>query len=151
MADRTPWYRLAHALWLCSPLAAQSSQPVDPDLRARFGFLGPRIEKIDDGINLLRVADLDGDGKLEIVVNNGRRARLEVLRLNGERLTRDSVNTSGEITGLAIGDVDGDGAPDTVTMDSRGRLQVRSGSRRPRAPRSNSVSWRCKRVCDWGT
>ena len=34
----------------------------------RFGFLGPEIFPIDNGITQLRVADLDGDGLNDIIV-----------------------------------------------------------------------------------
>ncbi|MCA9547214.1 MAG: hypothetical protein KC613_22585, partial [Myxococcales bacterium] len=51
------------------PAAQSSPPPVDPALRARFGFLGPVRHKSGDGLDLLQVRDLDGDGRAEILGN----------------------------------------------------------------------------------
>ena len=76
--------RVALCLCCASAVLAQTSPPPIPaELRARFGFVGPLVAKIGDGIGNLRVGDLDGDGRLEAVVVDARRARLVAVRANG--------------------------------------------------------------------
>ncbi len=106
-------------------VTAQGTPPPIPvELRARFGFEGPLITKIGDGIGNLRIADLDGDGKAEVVVSDARRARLVVLRTDGKQVTVDAVPTQGQIAGYALADVHGDGKADLLLVDGRGRLTV---------------------------
>ncbi|MFQ5504448.1 MAG: hypothetical protein ACE5F1_06570 [Planctomycetota bacterium] len=72
----------------------------------------------------------DGAGS-EPVVNNGRRARLEYLRLveasasEDRRIEVEHESTGGEINGLALGDVDGDGTQDLLMLSARGKLMIR--------------------------
>jgi hypothetical protein len=106
-------------------VAAQGSPPPIPaELRARFGFEGPLITKIGDGIGNLRIADLDGDGKREVLVSDARRARLVILRTDGQQTTLATVPTRGQIAGYAVADVHGDGKADLLLVDARGRLTV---------------------------
>lgn len=104
-------------------LAAQA--PIPTELRSRFGFRGPLIDKIGDGIQGLRIADMDGDGKLEAVVLDPRRARLTVLRTDGKSTTVEHVPLPGQIGGYALADTTGDGKDDLILVDGRGRLEVR--------------------------
>jgi len=117
-------------------LVAQSAAPPIPvELRARFGFDGPLIAKVGDGIASLRIGDVDGDGRLEAVVADARRARLVVVRVDGSTTKIDSIPTSGQIGGHALADVHGDGKPDLLLVDGRGHLSVRHpGSERADAP-----------------
>ncbi|MCA8951813.1 MAG: VCBS repeat-containing protein [Planctomycetes bacterium] len=104
---------------------AQSAPPIPVELRARFGFEGPSITKIGDGIDDLTVADTDGDGRLEAVIADARRARLAVVHVDGDgETTVDSIPTNGQIGGYTWGDFDGDGRSDLLMTDSRGRLQL---------------------------
>ncbi|MFM1872720.1 MAG: hypothetical protein RL398_2142 [Planctomycetota bacterium] len=112
---------LCLATW--SSLSAQA--PIPTELRSRFGFRGPLITKIGDGIQGLRIADLDGDGKLEAVVLDPRRARLTVLRTDGKSSTVDHVPLQGQIGGYALADTTGDGKDDLIVVDGRGRLEIR--------------------------
>jgi hypothetical protein len=83
-------------------------------------------------IHNVQVADLDGDGRLEVVAL-GRvgaepfeaKARLAILGLDGAKLVPRAEEEwlSGSYThgyGLAIGDLDGDGAPEIVTGGFQG-------------------------------
>ena len=44
-----------------------------------LGFTGPEFYPIDDGINLLHAADLDGDGLNDLVVVNNLRSKINLL------------------------------------------------------------------------
>src|SRR5881628_2968251 len=93
-------------IFLLAAAAAQSGPPPIPtELRARFGFLGPHVLKIGDGINQLRIADLDGDGRREVIVADPRRARLVALRWQGSGFDTVPIPTDGQIGGFAIADV----------------------------------------------
>ena len=104
---------------------AQEKVEVDPGLRARFGFLGPHIRKLDLGLGSLSVGALEPGGPMRALVNNPRRARFEVLRLEGGSLEAASEGTGGEVQDVVLGDVDGDGRVDLLVLDGRGRLAVR--------------------------
>lgn len=115
------------AAQLTAPLLAQSSPPtVDATLRNRFGFVGPTVKKVGDGLDLLRCADLDGDGKDEIIVDHSARGRLTILGL-GDRdaIEEEFVDTDGTIYGLQVADVDGDGTLDFLMFNRQGRLVTR--------------------------
>lgn len=110
----------------CAGVAlAQTAPPIPVELRSRFGFDGPVITKIGDGISSLRVADTDNDGRLDVVVSDPRRARLAIVRLDEDgNATKDAIPTDGQIGGFSFGDFDGDGKTDLLTTTSRGRLQL---------------------------
>ncbi|MGE3173362.1 MAG: FG-GAP repeat domain-containing protein [Planctomycetota bacterium] len=120
------------------PAAAQTTPPPIPiALRARFGFLGPEIVKIGHGIGGLLVADVDGDGRCEVFVNDSRRARLLTLRWDGAALQSEAISTDGQIASYALADVDGRDGPELLLADNRGRLHVRAldgSARRGAAP-----------------
>ena len=126
----------ALAALLAQATPSQSSlPPADPALRARFGFTGPLVHKVGDGINLLTVADLDGNPGDEILVHHGRRGRIEVLRLADGSITTESEATSTDVHGMAVGDFDADGTPDLAMVRARGRLEIQlRGKDAPRVP-----------------
>src|SRR4051795_8124643 len=45
----------------------------------KFGFTGPEVFPIDNQISLLRSADLDGDGKNDLIVVNNSRSKINLL------------------------------------------------------------------------
>ncbi len=106
-------------------LAAQGPQPIPVELRSRFGFRGPTIVKVGDGIDNLQLRDLDGDGRREILVADDRRARLAVLHVDADgKTSMRPIPTDGQIGGYTVGDVDGDGKPELWLVDSRGRMSL---------------------------
>jgi hypothetical protein len=116
---------VALAAALSAPRAAVQSSPppIPPELRARFGFVGPEIVKIGEGIRSLRIAR--SAGLTEIVLEDPRRARLEFRTWNGGGFDTRSEPTAGSIAGLAVEDFDGDGRADLAILDGRGRLRLR--------------------------
>lgn len=116
-------------------LAQAAPPPIPVELRARFGFDGPLIAKIGDGIGSLRIGDVDGDGRREVVVADSRRARLVVVRVENGATRIESIPTAGQIGGHAIANVHGPGKPDLLMVDGRGYLSIRRpGSERDEAP-----------------
>lgn len=127
---------LASFVFTVATLTAQTAPPAIPvEVRARFGFEGPLVAKVGDGIDALRIGDLDGDGKPEVVVADARRARLVAIRVVGGETKTEPIPTSGQIGGYALADVHGDGKADLVLVDGRGRLSIRHpGGERSDAP-----------------
>ena len=99
------------------------------------GFTTLESYPIDDQINLLHVADLDGDGLKDIIVANNRRSKINLLynltgktnrvaqperklEINelppGARFRIDSIPVDERIAALSVADLNGDGRPDIV-------------------------------------
>ena len=98
----------------------------------RFGFLGPEIFPIERGVQGLRAADLDGDGKMDLVVANNLRSRINLLyNRTGEpvkppvfkagnvnqlppdaRFRIESITAEKRIASLEVADLNSDGRPD---------------------------------------
>jgi phosphodiesterase/alkaline phosphatase D-like protein len=74
----------------------------------------------------IALADLDGDGRPDVVATNGISASVSILRNAGVTgsITSSSLSskvdftTGGSPYGLAIGDIDGDGKPDLITANA---------------------------------
>lgn len=98
-----------------------------------FSFRGPEIYPIDFQASLLHEADLNGDGKLDLVVVNNAKSRIQILwNQTGQtnrplsastrrevnelppdaRFRIDSVSSEKRIAALAVTDLNGDGRPD---------------------------------------
>lgn len=114
-------------LLLGSTLLAQS--PAN-----RFGFSGPEIFPIDPGIGQLRAADLDGDGRVDLVLVNNARSKITLLynqtgktnRTASAVVTKKQINelppdsrfrietvaAEKRISSLVVADLNGDGKPD---------------------------------------
>ena len=105
---------------------AQSTPPPIPmELRARFGFTGPIVRKVGDGINSLKVGDINGDGRPEVVTFDGRRARLVAVGLDNGETSLTTIPTGGQIAGFEIADFQGNGTAQALIVDTRGRMSLR--------------------------
>lgn len=101
----------------------------------RFGFRGPEIFPIDSQITLLNCADLDGDGRQDLIVANNSRSKINLLinqtgrpappleraakprqELNqlpaDARFRIDAIASEKRIAGMVVADLNSDGRPD---------------------------------------
>ena len=130
-----PLFFLLTALALLA--LAQSLQPARAaeNKGPRFGFTGPEIFPLDQQINLLHAADLDGDGLQDLLVVNNARSKITLLynQTGKTNLTRratssvgreinelpsdsrfrvESIASEKRIASLTVADLNGDGRPD---------------------------------------
>jgi hypothetical protein len=110
-----------------------------------FGFAGHETYPIDDGINLLHAADLDGDGLNDLIVVNNLRTKIDLLynqtgktnqtakperklEINelppDARFRIDSIPVDERIADLAVADLNGDGRPDLVFYGDAKDLEI---------------------------
>lgn len=145
--------RLAGALALGVALA-------DPDVAERFGFTGPEIFPIDNLISHLRHADLDGDGREDLLVVNNARSKINLLfnqtgqtntavtarrpvkrELNelppDARFRIESLASEKRIASLVVADLNSDGRPDLAYFGEPKELVVlyREGTNAWSAPK----------------
>ncbi|MDB6028490.1 MAG: repeat protein, partial [Verrucomicrobiales bacterium] len=114
---------------LCGILSSAQSETATN----RFGFRGPEIFPIDNQIGQLHAADINGDGKLDLVLVNNSRAKINLLinrtgntnaevskgikkEINelppGARFHIDSIASEKRISALVLTDLNGNGSPD---------------------------------------
>ena len=89
------------------------------------GTFQPVIIYNSGGLNAysIAVADVNGDGKLDVVVTNASTDSVGVLLGNGDGTLQTAVvYRAGEATGIAVADVNGDGKPDLVVADLAGEV-----------------------------
>jgi FG-GAP-like repeat len=112
-----------------------------------LSFTGPEFYPIDDGINLLHAADLDGDRLNDLIVANNLRSKINLLynrtgktnsaadaqpqrklELNelppDARFHIDSIPVDEHVTALAVTDLNGDGRPDLAFYGDNKDLEV---------------------------
>jgi hypothetical protein len=130
-----------------------------------FSFAGPEIFPIDPLISQLRIEDLDGDGRRDIVVANNARSKITILynqtgqtnqplaagaefkrELNDlppdARFRIESIASEKRISSLAITDLNGDGKPDIAYYGEPRELvvQLNEGTNLWSAPRRWPIS-----------
>ncbi|MEP6662514.1 MAG: VCBS repeat-containing protein [Verrucomicrobiota bacterium] len=126
----------------------------------RFGFTGPEIFPIDNLIGLLHAADLDGDGKIDLILVNNSRSKINLLynqtgktnstaasvsdvkrELNelppDARFRIDSIASEKRISSLVVADLNSDGRPDLAYYGDPKELvvQYNEGSNTWSAPK----------------
>lgn len=119
-------------------LALAGTVSAQPDLAAYFGFADPRTVVVDDGCGPLISADMDADGRPDLVVVNNAKSRIEVHLLRAEPRTleesdrifrandlrpsewydRVEVSVSHRVGALRAHDATGDGLLDIVYAGS---------------------------------
>lgn len=132
----------------------------DPDVAERFGFTGPEIFPIDNLISHLRHADLDGDGREDLLVVNNARSKINLLfnqtgqtntavtarrpvkrELNelppDARFRIESLASEKRIASLVVADLNSDGRPDLAYFGEPKELVVlyREGTNAWSAPK----------------
>jgi hypothetical protein len=111
---------------LATLATAQSTPPPIPvELRARFGFTGPLVHKVGAGIQSLKIGDINGDGRLEAVVFDGRRARLVAIGVVNGATTNTTIPTGGQIAGFELADFAGNGQAQALIVNTRGLMSLR--------------------------
>src|SRR5207247_6418678 len=90
---------------------------------------GPRVDfAIGGSGHNVALSDMDGDGKLDVVVTTEGSGHLSLFRnistagalTSGSLGPRLDFDSSGNVLGLAVGDLDGDGRPDVLGDNSYG-------------------------------
>jgi hypothetical protein len=112
-----------------------------------FGFTGPEIFPIDDLINLLHAADLDGDGLNDLIVADNLHSKIDLLynqtgktnraaatgparklEINelppGARFRIDSIPTDERLGAMVVTDLNGNGRPDIAFYGDAKDLEV---------------------------
>ena len=113
----------------------------------KLGFTGPEFYPLNDGIALLRAADLDGDGLNDLILVNNLHSKINLLynrtgKTNGvadvqlprklelnelppdARFRIDSIPVDEHIAGLAVSDLNGDGRPDLLAARADRRFST---------------------------
>jgi hypothetical protein len=127
----------ATLLSLAFALAPQSG-----DLAAHFGFDPLEVQKIDPKAGPITVADLDGDGRRDLVAVNNHKSRIEVYYQRPDakpgdekapapgtneipelwRFRRENISVPNEVGAVVPHDFDGDGRLDLIYVGQPGTL-----------------------------
>lgn len=157
-----------------SELDAPRSDSGEPnDISAYYGFEAIEIIKFARGIKDLRIADFNGDKRLDIALANNRKARIELLLqkqsigpaespgaidpedvdvnllLPPSRFRNESVAVSQRIHCLVCGDLNSDGLVDLAFYgEPRGLYVILQKSGQAEAPRRTSLNWQTRKRMD---
>ena len=130
----TVWYSNANPSFSWSPASVAGSavagysfvldqhEKTDPDAtseRVSLSYLPSVPYTVGSSPTEDRVVDLNGDGKLDIVLENSGSNTISVLLGNGDGTFQPKVDyaTGTQPWSMDVGDVNGDGKPDVVTCD----------------------------------
>jgi hypothetical protein len=128
-------------------LGAGQTLADDPPLNDSYGFLPTEIYKLDDRINGLLIADLDGDKTQDIAVSNNAQSRIDLLLsspgvsedpsqtrtganqiVSSKRMRLKTIPVNKAVVSIASGDFDGDGAIDLAFYGTPAELVILKGA-----------------------
>ncbi|GIW86568.1 MAG: hypothetical protein KatS3mg108_0892 [Isosphaeraceae bacterium] len=131
--------------WGVLGICAGLSRGEDPRLADQFGFQPLEIYKLGDRINVLVIADLDGDRTDDIVVANNARSRIDLLLSSpgptedpttgrevnqvaySRRMRLKSLPVNREVASIVAGDLDGNGRVDLAYYGTPAEVVVVRG------------------------
>jgi len=147
-------------------LESQRGNEATDDISAYYGFEEIEIIKLDWGIQDLRIADFNGDGRNDMAVVNNRKAKIELLIQKeavgpGEtkvavdpndidvniinpptRFDRHSVPVSQKVYSFVCRDLNSDGMPDLAFYgEPKGLYVILQKAGEPEANELQSLSW----------
>ncbi len=138
------------AVFACLPLGlAFAAEEEKVDLSPYYGFEEVEVYKLDDRSSDLRAADLDADGRTDLVLVDNGHSRLDWLRQrekppespdkaptgevnfvpNSWRFEHIKIPVDREVVSLTTGDFDGDGRQDIAYVGLPDRLVLRFGAK----------------------
>ncbi len=124
--------------------AAHAATPATPSLARFFGFDEPRTIVVDENCGPALAADIDSDGKTDLIVVNNAKSRIEIHRQRAaartdEQMERElkvnelppsrwydktEVSVAHRVTGFRVFDVDADGRQDIIYAGIPGEIVV---------------------------
>jgi hypothetical protein len=140
------------------------------DLSDYYGFGKMEVIKLNRGINNLRIADFNGDGRDDIAVVNNPKARIELLLQKesfgpaqsefvvdpededinaiepATRFEKETLAVSQKIHSLVCGDLNSDGLIDLAFYgEPKGLYVILQKARESQAEESKTISWRSRK------
>lgn len=130
------------ALWIILAALTAEAGEGDAPLSAQYGFHAPEVYKLDFRTSNLIARDVDGDGKLDLVVVNNLKNRVDVLAQRGpnstptasrrktneilddQRLEHRKIPMRRAVSSLDVADLNGDGRADLVYLGNPSGLYV---------------------------